>query len=129
MATRTVTTSTSNLSNNIVITAGYLLSNILVGSRIRGSDIMVLNQLMALLAGHTHTWVDLYGQHIGGNYDTEGYGGGKDTSRTVDPAISGAGTAPNTMPNTQIYATHVNFGIDLHNQVINHSHVTVDQES
>ena len=129
MATRTVTTSTSNLSNNILISASTVLGNVLVGSRIRGSDIRIINQLMVDLCGHTHTWNDLFGQHTGGNKDPTGYGAGVGTRRTVDPAVPGVGSPPNTGGGFRIYADDVNFGINLHNQVINHSHRTVDQES
>jgi hypothetical protein len=128
MATRTVTTSRSNLSNNALITAGYLLNAINVGSRIRGNDIRVLNQLMADLCGHTHTWQDLSHIHIGGNLDPGGWGSGEYASRRTDPAVPGVGFPPSTTAGGRINSDDVNFGIRLHNQVAVHSHQTVDQE-
>jgi hypothetical protein len=127
MATRTVTTSRSNLSNNALITAGYLLNAINVGSRIRGSDIRVLNQLMVDLCGHTHTWQDLSGLHVAGNFDTEGYGSGQSVQRRTDPAVPGAGFPPSTTSGGRINADDINFGVRLHNQVADHNHQTVDQ--
>lgn len=127
--TRTVTTSRSNLSNNALIVAAELLGKFLVGQRIRGSDIDLLNQLMINLCGHTHTWVDLYGQHTYGNQDGDGYSNGRTTTRTTSRAFEGAGLPPPTLSGYRIYANHVNFGIDLHNQILSHSHTSIDQES
>jgi len=128
MATRTVTTSRSNLSNNALITAGYLLNAITVGGRIRGTDIRTLNQLMVSLCGHTHTWQDLTHIHISGNLDPQGWGSGEYIQRTTDPAVPGVGFPPSTMPGGRIIADDINFGISLHNQVANHNHRVVDQE-
>ena len=128
MATRTVTTSRSNLSNNALITAGYLLNAITVGSRVRGNDVRILNQLMADLCGHTHTWQDLSHIHTAGNQDPGGWGSGQYTQRRTDPAVPGVGFPPSTTSGGRINANDINFGISLHNQVANHNHQTIDQE-
>ena len=126
---RTVTTSRSNTSNNALILASELLNRFLVGQRIRGIDIDALNQLMINLCGHTHTWSDLVGQHTYGNRDDNNYGNGRTSTRTTSAAFSGMGFAPPTLSGYRIYADHINFGIDLHNQLLSHSHTTLDQDN
>lgn len=128
-ASRTVTTSRSNMSNNALILGAELLNRFLVGQRVRGSDIDALNQLMLNLCGHTHTWADLTGQHTYGNRDDDNYGAGRTTNRTTSPAFTGLGFPPPTLSGYRVYANHINFAIDLHNQLINHSHTSLDQEN
>lgn len=129
MAERIATTSKSNISNNAMVVAIDLLSKIVVGARIRGSDIEALNTLMRTLCGHTHTWEDKYGEHTYGNLNPDGYSADSFIVRTTDPAIPGVGFAPYTPTGNRIYAGHVNFGIDLHNQLLAHTHQTVNQET
>jgi hypothetical protein len=132
-ATRTVSTTTASASlggSSFTGQVSTLNSKFTSNTIIKAEHFVDLANLLIQAAGHTHDWTDMFGMHISGNYDNEGYGPrGRTEANSVEAIGTNFGLLDGASSGEIVDRSHFNYMVTVYNGLRNHNHLTNDAVS
>jgi len=133
MAERVVTTTTASASlggANYTGQVSTLNNKFIRNTIIRAEHFSDMASLFITATGHTHDWVDRYGQKTFGNTNPNGYSNrGSQETNSVAAIDTNFGFLDGVAQEQIVDRNHYNYFISIYNVLRNHKHSTEDSTS
>ncbi len=117
---------------SFVTSIANLAAEIGSGITIRASHFATLGSLMLTANNHYHAWTDTYGMKTYGNTNGAGYAGDPG-SQISNVRVNALGTNPGLLSGVTsgsiARTSHINYMINIYNNLYNHRHTTNDRTS